>query len=142
MEVFSSGGGIVNRAEELLSSGHPETEGSFLAGKTVTTEAVFEAASGGDTVARSVVDRAGAMLGLALANYVNLNNPEAVVLGGGLLRAGDLYRAPVEREMKSKALPALAEAVSLVPPELGDDVGAVGAALLAVEAAQDRNGGA
>lgn len=142
VEVFSSGGGIVNRAEGLLSSGRPETENSSLMGKTVTTEAVFEAASGGDAVARSVVDRAGAMLGLALANYVNLNNPEAVVLGGGLLRAGEMYRAPVEREMKNKALPALAEAVSLVPPELGDDVGAIGAALLAVKAAQDRNGGA
>ena len=141
VEVFSSGGGIVNRAEELLSSGDAETEGSLLRGGEVTAEAVFEAASKGDHVAESVVRRAGALLGFALANYVNLNNPEAVVLGGGLLRAGELYLGPVESEMRSKALPALGEVVSLVPPELGEDVGPVGAALLAAEAGQHADGG-
>ncbi len=141
LEVFSSGGGIVNRAEELLSSGRPGTEGSLLEGEEVTTEAVFDAASKGDHVAESVVRQAGALLGLALANYVNLNNPEAVVLGGGLLRAGESYRGPVEREMRSKALPALGEVVSLVTPELGEDVGPVGAALLVAEAEKGRDGG-
>lgn len=141
LEVFSSGGGIVNRAEELLSSGSPGTESSLLEGEEVTTEAVFDAASKGDHVAESVVRRAGTLLGLALANYVNLNNPEAIVLGGGLLRAGELYRGPVESEMRSRALPALGEAVSLVAPELGEDVGSVGAALLVAEAEKVRDGG-
>lgn len=134
VEVFSSGGGIVNRAKALLSSGRMGTEGSLLKGEEVTAEAVFDAASKGDAVAEGVVRRAGTLLGLALANYVNLNNPEAVVLGGGLLRGGERYLQPVESEMRSRALPALGEIVRLVPPELGDDVGPIGAALLAGEA--------
>jgi glucokinase len=141
VEVFSSGGGIVNRAKELLSSGQPGTEGSLLEDEEVTAEAVFDAASKGDRVAEGVVRRAGTLLGLALANYVNLNNPEAVVLGGGLLRAGELYRGPVEREMRSKALPALGEVVSLVTPGLGEDVGPIGAALLVAGAEKDADGG-
>lgn len=141
VEVFSSGGGIVSRTEELLLSGQPGTEGSLLEGEEVTTEAVFEAASKDDHVAESVVRRAGTLLGLALANYVNLNNPEAVVLGGGLLRAGELYRGPVESEMRSRALPALGEVVSLVTPELGEDVGPIGAALLVAGAEKDGDGG-
>jgi glucokinase len=141
VEVFSSGGGIVNRVQNLLSSGRPGTEGALLEGGELTAEAVFKAASEGDPVAGGVVRRAGTLLGLALANYVNLNNPEAVVLGGGLLRAGDLYREPVEREMRSRALPALAEVVRLVSPELGENVGAVGAALLAGEAEREKDQG-
>lgn len=141
VEVFSSGGGIVDRTKELLASGRPGTEASVLEGEEITAEAVFGAARSGDSLAESVVRRAGTLLGLALANYVNVNNPEAVVLGGGLVRAGELYREPVERGMKSQALPALGEVVSLVTPELGEDVGCVGAALLVLEAGSEKNGG-
>lgn len=139
VEVFASGGGIVNRAKEALSRGGREAEASPLAAEGLTAEAVFGAALEGDELAAGVVRRAGEMLGLALADYVNINNPEAIVLGGGLLRAGELYRGPVEREMKRRALPALGEIVRLVPPELGEDVGSIGAALLLAES--ERNGG-
>lgn len=141
VEVFASGGGIVNRAREALAEGGPEAEGSPLTAEGLTTEAVFEAAANGDAFAARTVRRAGAMLGLALADYVNLNNPEAIVLGGGLLRAGELYRGPVEEEMRRRALPALGEVVSLVAPGLGEDVGPVGAALLLAESGREKNGG-
>lgn len=139
VEVFASGGGIVNRAKDALSQGGQEAEASSFAAEGLTAEAVFEAALEGDELAASVVRRAGEMLGLALADYVNINNPEAIVLGGGLSRAGELYRGPVERELRRRALPALGEAVRLVPPELGEDVGSIGAALLLAES--ERNGG-
>lgn len=130
VEVFSSGAGMVDRAKEALASMDGEPGASTLEPEGLTTEDIFVAARGGDAVAADVVERAGRALGLALANYVNLNNPEGVVLGGGVARAGDVYREPVERELKRRALPALAEIVELVPPELGDDVGLIGAALL------------
>jgi glucokinase len=141
VEVFSSGGGMVNRAKEALSRGGPEAEASSLVAEELTARDVFEAALGGDALAEEVVRRAGEMLGLALANYVNVNNPEAVVLGGGLLRAGGSYREPVEREMRRRSLPALGEIVHLVSPALGEDVGPIGAALLLAEPGPERNGG-
>ncbi len=141
VEVFASGGGMVNRAKEALSRGGREARSSSLAAEGLTAEAVFRAASEGDTLAAGLVRRAGEMLGLALADYVNINNPEAIVLGGGLTRAGELYRGPVEWELKRRALPALGEAVRVVPPELGEDVGPVGAALLLAESGAERDGG-
>lgn len=139
VEVFASGGGIVNRTKEALSRGGREAEASSLSAEGLTAEVVFRAALEGDELAAGVVRRAGEMLGLALADYVNINNPEAIVLGGGLLRAGGLYREPVERELKRRALPALGDVMCLLPPELGEDVGPVGAALLLAE--PERNGG-
>lgn len=141
VEVFSSGGGIVNRTREALERDGPEAEASVLEGEELTAEAVFRAAQEGDDLAAGVVRRAGEMLGLVLAGYVNINNPEAIVLGGGLLRAGELYRGPVEREMKRRSLPALGDIVRLVPPELGEDVGPIGAALLLAEPGSERAGG-
>lgn len=139
VEVFASGGGIVDRVREALSRGAPEAEGTSLEPRGLTAEAVFRAAEDGDRLALAAVRRAGAMLGLALAGYVNTNNPEAIILGGGLSRAGDPYRGPVEQELRQRALPALGAAVSLVGPELGEDVGPIGAALLLSE--PETNGG-
>lgn len=139
VEVFASGGGMVNRTKEALSRGDRGAKASSLTAEGLTAEAVFGAALAGDELAAGVVSRAGEMLGLVLADYVNINNPEAIVLGGGLLRAGELYRGPVEREMQRRALPALGDVVRLLPPELGEDVGPIGAALLLAE--PERNGG-
>lgn len=141
VEVFASGGGIVNRTKEALWRGGPEAEASSLVVEGLTAEAVFDAALKGDALATEVVRRAGGMLGLALADYVNVNNPEAIVLGGGLLRAGELYRGPVERELRRRSLPALGETVRLVSPALGEDVGPIGAALLLAELGPERDRG-
>lgn len=141
VEVFASGGGIVARAREALEDGHPEAASSSMPAENLTAQAVFDAAAQGDSLAARVVERSGASLGLVLADYVNINNPEAIVLGGGLLRAGALYRTPVERELKRRALPALGDIVQLVPPELGEDVGMIGGALLLAEQGPRGNGG-
>ena len=142
VEVFSSGAGMVDRARETLAEGGEEVDSSALDSERLTTEDIFDAARKGDAVATRVVERAGAALGLALADYVNINNPEAIVLGGGVTRAGESYLGPVERELKRRALTALGEIVVLVPPGLGDDVGVTGAALLLRESASKEEGGA
>ena len=133
VEVFSSGAGMVDRAREILTGGGAEAASSAMTAEGLTTETMFEAAKEGDAVAAQVVETAGRALGLALADYVNINNPEAIVLGGGVIRAGRAYTDPVERELRRRALPALGEIVKLVPPGLGDDVGVAGAALLLAE---------
>ena len=142
VEVFSSGAGMVDRARETLAEGGEEVDSSALDSERLTTEDIFDAARRGDAVATRVVERAGAALGLALADYVNINNPEAIVLGGGVTRAGESYLGLVERELKQRALTALGEIVVLVPPGLGDDVGVTGAALLLRESASKEEGGA
>jgi glucokinase len=140
VEVFSSGAGMVNRAREMLADG-AQAASSSMTVEGLTTETIFGSAEEGDVVAAQVVETAGRALGLALADYVNLNNPEAIVLGGGVVRAGRVYTDPVERELRRRALPALGEVVKLVPPGLGDDVGVVGAALLLAESEANEDGG-
>jgi glucokinase len=142
VEVFSSGAGMVDRAREALAQGGEESTSSALDPERLTTEDIFDAARRGDAVAARVVERAGAALGLALADYVNINNPEAIVLGGGVTRAGETYLGPVERELKRRALTTLGEIVKLVPPGLRDDVGVTGAALLLKGSASKEEGGA
>ena len=136
VEVFSSGAGMVNRAREMLVDG-AQAASSAMTLEELTTETIFEAAKEGDAVATQVVTTAGGALGLVLADYVNINNPEAIVLGGGVVRAGRVYTDPVERELRRRALSALVEVVRLVPPALGDDVGVAGAALLLSESEKD-----
>jgi glucokinase len=140
VEVFSSGAGMVDRAREMLADG-AQASSSAMTVEGLTTETIFESATEGDAVAARIVETAGRALGLALADYVNINNPEAIVLGGGVIRAGRAYMDPVERELRQRALPALGEIVRLVPPELGDDVGVTGAALLLAESEIENNGG-
>jgi glucokinase len=140
VEVFSSGAGMVNRAREMLAGG-AEAASSAMTVEALTPQTIFEAAEEGDAVAARVVEKAGRALGLALADYVNINNPEAIVIGGGVVRAGRAYTEPVERELRRRALPALGEIVKLVPPELGDDVGVTGAALLLAESEIEKDGG-
>jgi glucokinase len=142
VEVFSSGAGMVDRAREALGEGGEEVDSSALDPERLTTEDIFEAVRRGDVVATRVVEKAGAALGLALADYVNMNNPEAIVLGGGVTRAGETYLSPVERELKRRSLAALGEIVELVPPGLGDDVGVTGAALMLRESDSQEEGGA
>jgi glucokinase len=121
VEVYASGAGILARAREANVPGEP------------TTAAVFAAAAGGDPAAAAVIDAGADALGVALATYVNLNNPEAIVLGGGVADASPSYRARVELAMRERAIPALAEVVSVVPGALGDDAGTIGGALLLTE---------
>jgi glucokinase len=121
VEVYASGAGIAARAREANVPGEPTTAG------------VFAAAAGGDPAAAAVIDAGADALGVALATYVNLNNPEAIVLGGGVADASPGYRARVERSMRDRALPALSEVVSVLPGALGDDAGPIGAALLLSE---------
>ncbi len=140
VEVFSSGAGMVDRAREMLSGG-AQADSSSMTIEGLTTETIFRSADEGDAVAARVVETAGRALGLALADYVNLNNPEAIVLGGGVARAGRVYTDPVERELRRRALPALGEVVTVMPPALGDDVGVAGAALLLAEPEENKDGG-
>lgn len=94
------------------------------------TPDVVERARGGDPKATAVLTKAGQYLGVGIANLANLFAPSLFVIGGGVGAAGDLLIAPAEREYRSRALPPNANA-EVVPAELGNTAGVVGAGLLA-----------
>ena len=77
-----------------------------------------------------ILSQAMDFLGIGMANLVNLFNPELIVIGGGLTNLGDALFGPVRRAVERIAFPTAAQAVRIVPAQLGDNVGALGAAAL------------
>lgn len=92
---------------------------------------VFERARQGEAPAIEVIDRAGHYLGLALANLVNLLNPELIVLGGDIIHAEDLFLPRIRKELARNVLPLLQTSLEVKMSSLGMDIGLVGAASLA-----------
>ncbi|HZK16059.1 MAG TPA: ROK family protein, partial [Solirubrobacterales bacterium] len=77
-----------------------------------------------------VFDRVGRNLGVALANYANIFEPEVIVVGGGVMAAGDLLLEPARAELSARALAPMSR-TPVVPAELGEDAGMIGAAAMA-----------
>ena len=87
-----------------------------------------------DPAIRNLILRSAHYLGIGLANAVNLLNPEAIILGGGLIeKLGRTYIRAATESMQQHAQPGLAEDVTILPSKLGDDAVLAGAAALAME---------
>lgn len=108
-----------------------------LAG-TATAEEAIERAHRNDEAALTAVADAAKYLGMGIANLVSVLNPQIVVLGGGLMQAGDLFLEPIRREVREWAQPLAAASVRIELTQLGEDAGLLGAARLALEANRAR----
>ncbi len=80
----------------------------------------------------------GRNLGVAIASYVNIFNPEVVVIGGGVIAAGELLLEPARAEMLARALPPSRDEVRIVAARFGVEAGMVGAAALAFDGLHGR----
>ncbi|HYH92978.1 MAG TPA: ROK family protein, partial [Candidatus Saccharimonadales bacterium] len=130
LEAYASGTNIAVRAREALATGAPST----LTGLAqVTARDVAEAAAAGDGLASRIWDETTAILASAVANILDVFNPELVVLGGGVTRAGDQLLVPVRAGAIAQAMPPAAGAADVVLAELGDRLSVVSAAALAFE---------
>jgi len=135
LEAFASGTAIAARGEELVAQG-----GSPLLARLaqeqgeLTAAIVGQAAEAGDSASRDIIQRAGYYLGVGLASYVNIFNPEVIIIGGGLAKMGELLLGPARAEMEARAMPEALKAVQLKPAELGDYVGVMGMVALLREA--------
>lgn len=124
LEMYASARGIVKSYQEAsLASVPPE----------ITSAQIYEAARSGDAVARKVMNDMGHMLGIGIANLINIFNPEMVVLGGGVKDAWDLFINATREEIMRRAFQVPAERTRIVPSMLGDDAGMVGAAAVALQ---------
>ena len=132
-ERFASGSGLRRLAQAAAADGRGAAMVT-LAGGDVTAvhgEHVTEAAAAGDAEAHAVLADFGWWVALGLANLANIFDPHAFVLGGGLVEAGELLRAPV-RAAFGRLLPggAYRPPIAIVPATLGEHAGAIGAACL------------
>ena len=95
-----------------------------------------EAAHAGDAIARQMWEDIGEELGAALASVVWVINPDTIVIGGGVAKAGELILDPVRRSIRSRTLAIVNRNLRIVGAELGNDAGIIGNATLALEAAR------
>jgi len=100
--------------------------------KNITKETVIEAAKENDELASDIIRNAGMNLGVRVAYLVNLFNPEVVVIGGGVEKAGDIILGPIKNTVKKLAFSEQANMVKIIASSLGEDAVALGAAALAV----------
>ncbi len=103
-------------------------------------ERVFAAARAGDAPTRAMLAERARYLGIALANLVNILNPELIVLGGIFSQGSDLFLPVANDTMRSRAFANLGDKVRLQTCSFGDDAGVIGAAALALDAFFYRQG--
>ncbi|MEW6032114.1 MAG: ROK family protein [Bacillota bacterium] len=132
LEALASGTAIRREARLVVERGEPTVLAEVRATTgDITARDVTEAARTGDAVARRIIEEAADHLGTGIATAVNLFNPEAVIVGGGVAGAWDLLSPVVERAVAERAFPPnLAFLRGVFPAALGEDAGAVGAASL------------
>ena len=134
LEALASGTAIARQARERVARGVP-TLIADLAGGTperITAKLVAEAANQGDKEAQEILAEAMNYLGIGMANLVNLFNPQLIVIGGGLTNIGEPLFGPVRRVIARRAFRTPARVVQVVRAELGDHVGVLGAAAVAM----------
>ncbi|MFN2616016.1 MAG: ROK family protein [Thermoleophilaceae bacterium] len=134
VEALCSGTALARDATELGKDRPEGPLGRIHAekGRVEGPEAVA-AARDGDAEAGALLERLGTWLGVAVAGFVNVFQPELFVIGGGLSRAADLFLERARDEAASRALPALWERVELTVAKGGADAGLIGAGLLAAQ---------
>jgi glucokinase len=124
LEAMVGAGAIVKRYLSLM----PKSNGRKPEG--TVAEISGRAKKGGRTAVKCLAET-GTLLGVALANYVNIFNPQAIVIGGGVAQAGELILASARGEMKKRAMPYNVQKAKVKAARLGPWAGAIGAALLA-----------
>ena len=133
LEAEACGPGIANRARLFLAERRTQNSALLqLAGgdpANVTAQMVAQAAAAGDELSQSVLDESAERLGLGLGNAITLMNPDRVILGGGVTKAGDRWWQIVRTAARAATLPEIR--VDIVPAAFSDDAPLWGAVALA-----------
>ncbi|CAN5214469.1 ROK family protein [soil metagenome] len=133
LEVYASATGVCRTANELLEK-YPEEKTTMRDHKSIDSKIIYECAIEGDRMAKKVYNLTGKILGKALANFVMFSSPEAIILFGGLTKAGDLIMNPARKHMEKNLLPIFQNKVKLIFSELKEsDAAILGASALVWE---------
>ncbi|SER68462.1 ROK family glucokinase [Salipaludibacillus aurantiacus] len=132
LETVSSATGIARLGREAAEEYKTGYLNDILTESgTVTAKDVFDGAKKGDETALKVVKESSTHLGFALANLANALNPETIVLGGGVSKAGSILTDNVIEAFKQFSIPKIAAETNINIATLGNDAGVIGAAWLA-----------
>ena len=130
LEAFASGPSIVAMAQDYLKSGKSTKFREMAGDGEIKPYIVAKEAEAGDPVAKRIFTIIGEYVGMGLVSVINLLNPEKVIIGGGVAEAGDLLLEPIRKTVMERAMVVARESVEIVPAELGNSAGVIGASML------------
>ena len=134
LEMYCSAGGMVANAQELLAIDPHSSLLRDIPESELTSAMIFECAGKGDKIANDTFKYTGQLMGEAFANFVMFSSPEAIILFGGITKAGELIRKPVVESMERHLLKVFQNKVKILFSELDEaDSAILGAAALVEE---------
>jgi glucokinase len=134
LEAYASATGVARSAREILESSKKSSLLRNIPIEDITSKDVFDAAEQGDEIAIEIFNFTGKILGEAFADFVTFSAPEAIILFGGLSKAGDLIMHPIVENMEKNLLNIWKGKVKVLFSELKEaDAAVLGASALAWE---------
>lgn len=134
LETYTSATGVARTAREYLETRKDPSILRELKPEDITSKDVYDAAIAGDALAKEIFEFTGQLLGEAFADFVAFSSPEAIILFGGLTKAGKLIFDPVRKHMEENMLPIYRNKIRLLMSELKEsDAAVLGASALGWE---------
>lgn len=130
LEAYISATGIVTRTRLALSGGRSSSLAALLhqENNQLTSVMIYEHAKQGDRLARDLLEETGRYLAVSLGNVLNLLDLETIILGGQVSQASEFFFSPTINELERRAIRATYYPLKIVPAQLGDHAGIIGAA--------------
>jgi glucokinase len=137
LETYCSATGIALTAREMLEQSEEKSLLHNFEPDKIDAKKIFDCVIQGDKLASEVYRFTGQILGEALANFIMFSSPEAIILFGGVIKAGDLIMLPTKEHMEKNLLPIFQNKVKLIFSELKEaDAAILGASALVWEMRQ------
>ncbi|MEX6686739.1 ROK family protein [Danxiaibacter flavus] len=134
LESYASATGVRLTALEVMEHTDKPSSLRDLPKDELNSKHVYDAAMQGDEVAKEIFEYTGKILGMALANFVMFSSPEAIILFGGLTKAGDLILKPTREHMEANLIQVFHNKVKILVSHLKEsDAAILGASALAWE---------
>ena len=132
LESYASATGVRLTTLEILEKSSKPSSLRSIPSDQIDSKKVYEAAIAGDAVAKEIFESTGTILGAALANFVMFSSPEAIILFGGLTKAGDLILKPTRESMEANLIQIFQNKVKILVSHLKEsDAAILGASALA-----------
>jgi glucokinase len=132
LESYASATGVRLTTLEILEKSTQPSSLRSVPPDQIDSKKVYEAAIAGDALAKEIFESTGTILGAALANFVMFSSPEAIILFGGLTKAGDLILKPTRESMEANLIQIFQNKVKILVSHLKEsDAAILGASALA-----------
>lgn len=135
LEALAGKQAIIDRAVRKLQAGRSSRLGDIVGGnhEQIDPRLIADQARDGDKLCREVMDEVGHVLGLAICDIIVLCDPDKVILGGGIAAAGEVLFGSIRRTVRHRSLISHFDEQNILPAQLGNQAGVIGAASLVWE---------